>query len=70
MDVKKKIAQELSGNMARKHIDRIAREIPFRLKTKAFLSPAPLETQRSQREKQDLGVRNQESETKSQKSES
>jgi hypothetical protein len=30
-------------------------------KAKAFLSPASLETQRSQREEQDPGVRNQES---------
>ncbi len=31
MDLEKKIAQELSGDMARKHIEKITREVPFRM---------------------------------------
>jgi len=31
MDLEKKIAQELSGDIARKHIEKITREVPFRM---------------------------------------
>ena len=44
MDPEKKIAQELSGETARKHIEKITREISFRMagtEEMVFVGPGP-----------------------------